>query len=164
MLDYLAEQYLALVEPYDMYGLSEPLQKPEIQEVKRSYAKARHRCGLCKRQFRRKGELDDHINTHTGNRRESLFKIIAKFYVSDTHSTVLLAHACPYCPVSFAARSNLWRHKKSLHSNQFHSTDLASNLKNMVVESTSERSGLFPILESHTTFEFGYSDPHLFGA
>ncbi|KAF8598857.1 hypothetical protein BDV93DRAFT_560883 [Ceratobasidium sp. AG-I] len=89
-----AGQHMVLDGPYDFHDLYSLPEKPEAEVVQRSYAKAPRRCNFCKKEFRRPGALNDHLNTHTGER----------------------PHICPYCPASFAAKSNLSRHKKTQHS------------------------------------------------
>lgn len=54
-------------------------------------------CNICKKQFRRRLELTEHMARHTG---EILYK-------------------CPFCPKTFSSSSNYFSHRKNRHPSQF---------------------------------------------
>ncbi|KAF8598860.1 hypothetical protein BDV93DRAFT_512134 [Ceratobasidium sp. AG-I] len=133
-----ADQSQAFDEPFDLCGFDNLPEEPEAQSTQLSYAKARRRCNLCKKEFRRRGALDEHYNTHTGER----------------------PHICPYCPASFAAKSNLSRHKKRRHSDQHHKSNSASKPTRMAPELPLAHAGLEPCY----VFNFSSSDRNLLDA
>ncbi|KAF8598897.1 hypothetical protein BDV93DRAFT_547193 [Ceratobasidium sp. AG-I] len=95
-------------------------------------------CVWCRKKFRRPGALSDHHNSHVG----------------------IKPHACPYCPASFAARSNLSRHKKTQHSGRSSETGLAH--RGMMAESSTANTSPFQISEQGGTAIFIPSTaPHM---
>lgn len=89
------------VPTYPTHGVQEA---PQAETARR---RRPHVCEICGREVRRPGVLEDHMNSHTGNKREWV-------YASES-CLCEAAYSCPHCPQTFTTRSNRQRHVVNFH-------------------------------------------------